>query len=303
MVVNVILRRLSPISSRSLFSSWASMEKLSLRLGVVQSIAREDKNENLKVAKEKIEELVRKNCDIIVLPECFNSPYGTDYFPKYAEEIPDGETSQFLKEMASENKIHLVGGSIPEREGQDLFNTSTVWNPDGELICRHRKIHLFDINIPGGIQFQESSTLKAGNKVTTFTAHDWKFGIGICYDLRFEELARLYRNKGCHVILYPGAFNWTTGPLHWELLLRGRAVDNQVYVAGVSGAYCPQASYQAWGHSTVVDPMGQVVTKAKHDEAVFCVDLDMSLVEKVRQQIPVFSQRRTDVYETVEKEL
>ncbi|XP_071438853.1 omega-amidase NIT2 [Hetaerina americana] len=301
MFLSVIIRSFAFTSARSSFSNFAGMDKPTLRLGVVQSGAKDDKKENLKVAREKIDELVKKKCDIIVLPECFNSPYGTDYFSKYAEEIPNGETCHFLKEMSSKNKIHLVGGSIPERDGQHLYNTSTVWNPEGELICRHRKIHLFDINIPDGIQFQESSILKAGNTITTFAAHNWKFGIGICYDLRFEELARLYRNKGCHVLLYPGAFNWTTGPLHWELLLRGRAVDNQVYVAGVSGAYCPNASYQAWGHSSIVDPLGKVVTKAQHDEAVLCVDLDMSLVTKVRQQIPVFGQRRTDVYETVEK--
>lgn len=295
------IRKLSSLSLRSSEIHTKEMEKQVLRLGVAQSTATENKQDNLKTAKSKIEELVSLNCDVVVLPECFNSPYGTEYFENYAEEIPNGETCQFLKEMSTENKVHIVGGSIPEKDGNNLFNTSTVWSPDGQLLCRHRKIHLFDIDIPGGIKFQESSILKAGNTPTMFNVKNWKFGIGICYDLRFEELAKLYRIKGCHALLYPGAFNWTTGPLHWELLLRGRGVDNQVYVAGVSGAYNPNASYKAWGHTTIVDPFGEVVKKMEHSEGVLYADLDMNFINQVRQQIPIYGQRRTDVYDTLEK--
>ncbi|KAG8238759.1 hypothetical protein J437_LFUL017854 [Ladona fulva] len=117
----------------------------------------------------------------------------------------------------------------------------------------------------------------------------------------YSQILGIFNISGCHVLLYPGAFNWTTGPLHWELLLRGRSVDNQVYVAGVSGACNENASYKAWGCSTVINPLGEIVANTQHDEDSLWVDMDMKLIEKVRQQIPVFHQRRTDVYDTVEK--
>jgi omega-amidase len=124
-----------------------------------------------------------------------------------------------------------------------------------------------------------------------------KFGLGICYDLRFPEYAQLLATThGCEFLCYPGAFNTTTGPAHWELLLRGRAVDNQLYVAAVSPARDPDSTYQAWGHSTVVDPWGSVVSTTEHEEAIVYADIDLSRVHEVRQQIPVRIQRRHDIY-------
>ncbi|KAB7500417.1 Omega-amidase NIT2 [Armadillidium nasatum] len=233
-------------------------------------------------AVRKIKEAAEKGANLVALPECFNSPYGNKYFEEYAETIP-GNSTKTLSEIAKQNKVYIIGGSIPEKENGKLFNTCTI--------------HLFDIDIPGGITFKESETLSPGNSLATFEVLGFKVGLGICYDVRFAELAQIYSKMGCHLLVYPGAFNMTTGPLHWELLQRGRAVDNQLYVATVSPARDESASYTAWGHSTVVDPMGEVIATTEEHEDIVYSDLDFEYIEKVRNMIPVTFQRRKDLYE------
>lgn len=135
-----------------------------------------------------------------------------------------------------------------------------------------------------------------------FNIGEWKVGLGICYDLRFAEMARLYAKQGCGLLVYPGAFNMTTGPLHWELLQRSRAVDNELYVTAVSPAQDLSADYVAYGHTMAVDPWGKVLSKAEFEEEIVYADIDLTVVEKMREQIPLYSQRRTDLYDTVSKE-
>ncbi|KAM5275223.1 omega-amidase NIT2 isoform 1-T1 [Hipposideros larvatus] len=232
--------------------------------------------------------------------ECFNSPYGTNYFPEYAEKIP-GESTQKLSEVAKECSIYLIGGSIPEEDAGKLYNTCAVFGPDGTLLVKHRKLHLFDIDVPGKITFQESKTLSPGDSFSTFETPYCRVGLGICYDIRFAELAQIYAQRGCQLLVYPGAFNLTTGPAHWELLQRGRAVDNQVYVATASPARDEKASYVAWGHSTVVNPWGEVLAKAGTEETIIYSDIDLKKVAEIRQQIPISSQKRSDLYEVTAK--
>jgi predicted amidohydrolase len=249
-----------------------------------------DKAANLQHAREKVLEAASAGAEIVVLPECFNSPYGTQYFPKYAEQLlpspPSEEQSpsfHALSAMAREAGIFLIGGSIPEREvkgartggkeggkeKEKLYNTSLVFGKKGELLATHRKVHLFDIDIPGGITFKESEVLSPGNKVTIVDFEGiGKVGLGICYDVRFPELAMVAARRGAWGVFYPGAFNTTTGPLHWRLLGQSRAVDNQVYVAMCSPARDENASYRAWGHSLVADPMGKVLGEAGEGEEI-----------------------------------
>lgn len=134
-----------------------------------------------------------------------------------------------MKTTAKKNGVYIVGGSISEvTDDGSYYNTSLVFDPNGEIINEYRKIHLFDIDIPGKIRSKESETFKPGNKISTFQTKFGTMGLAICYDIRFPELSAILAARGAKVIFYPGQFNLTTGPLHWELLNRLRAVDNQV---------------------------------------------------------------------------
>ncbi|XP_034645935.1 omega-amidase NIT2 [Trachemys scripta elegans] len=265
------------------------------RLALIQLHVSAVKSDNLNKACGLIRKATAQGAKVVALPECFNSPYGTKYFAEYAEKIP-GESTQKLSEVAKECGIYLIGGSIPEEDAGKLYNTCTVFGPDGAMLAKHRKIHLFDINVPGKIRFQESETLSPGDSFSMFDTPYCKVGLGICYDIRFAELAQIYTQKGCQLLVYPGAFNMTTGPAHWELLQRGRAVDNQVYVATASPARDEKASYVAWGHSTVVNPWGEVIAKAGTEETIIYTDIDLKKLADIRQQISIHTQKRSDLY-------
>ncbi|KAK2710781.1 hypothetical protein QYM36_012084, partial [Artemia franciscana] len=273
----------------------------SFRFAAIQLASGADKALNLQRAANLVARAASDGAKVVSLPECFNSPYGAEYFKPYAEKIPEGESCRSLAKMAQENKIYLIGGSIPEADGDNLYNTCTIWGPNGDLIGKHRKVHLFDIDVPGKIRFQESETLSPGSSYTTIDTPFCKIGVAICYDLRFAEMAKVYAQKGCKVLVYPGAFNMTTGPPHWELLLRARAVDNQVYVVGASPARCPTAHYVAWGHSAIVNPWGTIIAETDEKEGIAQADIDLNFLEDVRNQIPISKQKRLDMYETVEK--
>ncbi|KII88803.1 hypothetical protein PLICRDRAFT_54626 [Plicaturopsis crispa FD-325 SS-3] len=254
--------------------------------------------------------------DVVVLPECFNSPYGHVHFPVYAESIgytpgkaydvesSPSESVKMLSNAAKEAGIWLIGGSIPERDASDgkVYNTCTVYSPKGELVATHRKVHLFDIDIPGKIKFKESETLTGGNTLNYFDTEFARIGLGICYDVRFPELAMHAARKGAQVLIYPGAFNLTTGPLHWELLQRARANDNQVFFSMCSPARDLTAGYHAWGHSMVVDPMGAILGEAADGEEIVHVHIDPKVFNDTRAGIPVTTQRRFDVYPDVSKD-
>jgi len=272
-----------------------------------------NKTDNLKHAREMVLKAAFGKPDLIVLPECFNSPYGHVHFPIYAEKIgfnpeerydvaqSESESVKMLSSVAKECKTWLIGGSIPERDprSDNVYNTCTVYNPQGELVAQHRKVHLFDIDIPGKIKFKESETLTGGSTLNYFDTEFARIGLGICYDVRFPELAMISARQGCHVLIYPGAFNMTTGPLHWELLQRGRANDNQVFFSMCSPARDLSAGYHAWGHSMVVDPMGKVLYEAKEEEEIIYTDIDPKVFQEARAGIPVTTQRRFDVYPDV----
>nr|ACO10980.1 Nitrilase homolog 2 [Caligus rogercresseyi] len=267
----------------------------SFKLALIQLAVGRDKALNLLNAGKAVAKAASNGAQVVCLPECFNSPYGTKYFPEYAEPIPEGPSCKALSAMAKEQGIYLIGGSHPEKEDEALYNTSTIWSPEGFLLSKHRKVHLFDINIPGKISFKESDVLSPGAKLTTFSTPWCKIGVGICYDIRFPELAMLSA-ADCRLLLYPGAFNMTTGPDHWELLARARALDNLLYVGVNSPARDPEADYTAWGHSSVMDPWGRVLSKAGCDEEIIYADINPSYADEIRQSIPVLSQKRGDVY-------
>ncbi|VDD81914.1 unnamed protein product [Mesocestoides corti] len=249
-----------------------------LRVALCQMKVGSHKQTNHKTAVGLIEEAIKEHgAELVILPECFNSPYGTQYFPEYAEKIPEGRTCELMGATAKRHGIWLIAGSIPEKAADGkLYNTSVTFNPQGEIVGTYRKLHLFDINIPGKITFKESETLSPGSnflafQVTNKAGDPFTVGIGICYDVRFSELALVYsRQMNADLIVYPGAFNTTTGPLHWELLARGRALDNQCYVAMCSPAQDLGASYVSHAESLVVSPWAAVLANAGKNVSLLC---------------------------------
>jgi predicted amidohydrolase len=204
--------------------------------------------------------------------------------------------------MAAESGTYLVGGSIPELDASTgkYYNTCLVFSPEGKLLASHRKVHLFDIDIPGRITFRESEVLSPGNKVTIVDLPEYgRISVAICYDIRFPELATVAARKGCFALIYPGAFNLTTGPMHWRLQGQARAMDNQISVAMCSPARDMSASYHAWGHSLIADPLAQVGVEAEEGETTVMWELENERIEEARRNIPLTNQRRFDVYPDV----
>lgn len=267
-----------------------------MKLGLIQMASTMDKQHNVDTAAQKVTDCAAQGADLVVLPEIFNAPYSNDYFRAYAEPA-GGPTWQALSRMAKQDGVWLVGGSIPEiDEAGKVYNTSFVFDGQGRQIARHRKMHLFDIDVKGGQRFKESDTFTPGDQVTVFDTPWGKIGLCICFDFRFPELARLMVLQGAQVLVVPAAFNMTTGPAHWELMFRQRAVDGQCYAVGVAPARDEKGCYVSYGNSIVASPWGEVVWRAAEKEEARMVEIDLKRVEEVRQQLPLLSARRTDIY-------
>ncbi|MDO4481785.1 MAG: carbon-nitrogen hydrolase family protein [Bacillota bacterium] len=266
-----------------------------MRLALCQMKVGMSKKENVEKACSMIREAVSNGADIAALPEMFSCPYSNSYFREYAE-YGDGETVKTLSALARENGIYIVGGSIPELDGDKVYNTSFIFGKKGELIGRHRKVHLFDIDVEGGIRFKESDTLSPGNSITVVETEFCRIGVAICYDVRFPELSRLMALEGAELIILPAAFNMTTGPVHWDLSMRMRALDNQVYFAAVSPARDMNGVYQAYGNSCVASPWGEFAAHIDENEGILYCDIDLDRIKKVRNELPLLKHRREDMY-------
>ena len=271
-----------------------------VKLGLIQMPVGMDKRENVARACSKISEAAQAGAQMVVLPEMFNCPYSNDYFRNYAEPA-GGETWQAMSDCARKNDIYLIAGTIPELDGERVYNTSFAFNRQGEQISFHRKMHLFDIDVKGGQRFFESITLTAGDQVTVIDTEFGKIGLCICFDMRFPELCRLMALKGAQIIIAPAAFNMTTGPAHWEILFRQRAVDNQLFTIGVAPARDEKGIYVAYGNTIVCSPWGNVLSRAGAEETTLILDLDLAMNDSIRSQLPLLNALRQDVYELIEK--
>jgi len=270
-------------------------------LAICQLNVTGDKKRNIQRAAEMVREAADRGARMVILPEMFNCPYQTKLFPAYAEEFKSGETIAMLRETAMEKQIYLVGGSIPEREGEAVYNSSFTFGPRGNLLGRYRKMHLFDVDLPGGPRVKESSTIGYGEKLAVFDTGMCRVGVVICFDVRFPELIRLLALDGVQLVVVPAAFNTTSGPAHWEMTMRARAVDNQVYLAAASPARDPEAGYVIYGHSMIVEPWGEIMAEAGEGEEIITAEIDLERVEKVRRQIPLLNLRRHDLYDLIWK--
>ena len=266
-----------------------------LKLAVCQLRTELEQEETMAKAERMVAEAARNGAQIVVLPEMFNCPYAREYFRPYARRGHAAAVAA-MSRWARENGVLLVGGSVPELEGDKLYNTCFVFDEEGRQIARHRKVHLFDVDLPG-MRFMESHSFAPGGQITTFETRWGTMGAAICFDIRFPELFRAMARRGAQIIFLPAQFNQKTGPAHWELSLRARAVDNELFVVGASAAKYEGFSYESWGHSAVVDPFGTVLAAADDSEQILYAELDLARIAEVRAQLPTFLHLREELYE------
>lgn len=267
-----------------------------MKIVQLQTHVYDEKEKNIEQLAGYLEQIKNENADLVTVGEMFNCPYQTENFPVYAEK-EGGSSWKACSGLAEKYKIYLSAGSMTEvDEAGRVYNTAYVFDREGRQIAKHRKAHLFDIDIKGGQYFKESDTLTAGDSCTVFDTEFGCIGICICYDLRFPELSRMMAERGAKVILVPAAFNMTTGPAHWELSFRMRALDNQCFYVGTSDARDTNGGYIAWGHSILTSPWGEVIAQMDEKEGYMINEIDLDYVDKIRGELPLLKARRTDMY-------
>jgi len=276
-----------------------------MRVAVVQMNQGSDKAANIAQARRLIEGAVAADRpDMVSLPETWtNLGGGREARFAAAEVLPEpggegGAAYEFLREAARANRIHVHGGSIIEaaRGGMDgkLFNTSLLFDPDGREVARYRKVHLFDITAPDGTGYRESALYGAGTELVCAEAGGVRWGLTVCYDMRFAEQFVALRRMGAEAILVPSNFTLQTGKDHWEVLLRARAIETQCWVVAAAswGAYEERgAARQVYGHSLVCDPWGHVVAKCSDGMGWATARIDAGVTERVRRDMPVLEHR------------
>ncbi|MEA4957956.1 Deaminated glutathione amidase [bioreactor metagenome] len=277
---------------------------MKLKIALCQMNVIDNKEKNITKAISMIKNAKKEGADIAILPEMFNCPYDNEKFKEYAEFVEDSYTLKSIADISKNNNIYVLAGSIPEKKiinetnEEKIYNTSFLFNDNGKILGYHRKMHLFDIDVKDKIYFKESDTLDHGDKVTVIDTESkiGKIGIGICYDIRFLELSRIMALEGAKILIYPGAFNLTTGPAHWELLFKSRALDNQVFTIGVSPCLNEFNNYHTYGHSIVCNPWGEVIKQGSYEEELLIVDIDLDEIYNTREEIPILKNRREDIY-------
>lgn len=267
-----------------------------MKVAAIQMPTVKDKIQNIRTAGTYIEKIKAENPDFVILPEMFCCPYQTENFPVYAEK-EGGPSWQAMSDYARKYHIYLIAGSMPEADDVGkVYNTAYIFDRDGKQIGKHRKAHLFDINVKNGQHFKESDTLTSGDHATVFDTEFGKMGVMICYDIRFPEFARTMVLDGARMIFVPAAFNMTTGPAHWELTFRARALDNQIYMLGCAPARDTQAGYISWGHSIVTDPWGKVMKQLDEKEGILIEEIDLDREDQIREQLPLLKHRKSEMY-------
>ncbi len=273
-----------------------------IKLGVCQMSVVEDKKTNISTADNYIKQAAHAGCRIVILPEMFVCPYVPSLFQSYAETYPVGETIDWMSKTAAREKIAIVGGSIPEHaENNRIYNSSFIFGEDGKMVAKHRKIHLADFYgvVPPVL---ESSTVAAGDQVTVCSVAGTTLGVAICYDVRFPEVSREMALRGANIFIFPAAFGMTTGAVHWELLMKSRAVDNQVFVVGAAPARTAGSARQNWGHSMIVDPWGTVIARLAEQEGLLLAEIDLAKIDAVRKDLPLLKHRRPEIYNRFSKQ-
>jgi deaminated glutathione amidase len=266
-----------------------------LRVAAVQLNSTAQKERNLEVAEILVRGAAAEGAELIALPEKWNLLGPGEELVAGAEPL-DGPSLTTVRGWARELGVHLLAGSIAERrDGEKASNTSVLIGRDGVDIAVYRKIHMFDVDV-GGVAYRESEFEDAGAEIVTAQVGDLTAGLTVCYDLRFPELYRILAVRGAQLITVPSAFTLLTGRDHWEVLVRARAIENQVFIIAPNQVGETPPHYSSYGRSTIVDPWGVVLAMAPDEEYFIVADLDLAAQERIRQTLPSLANRRPDAY-------
>lgn len=267
-----------------------------MRVAAVQMHCSADRTDNFTRAAALVAQAAARGADLVVLPELFAS-LGRNADMRAAAEPLHGPTVAWASALAREHNCSILAGSFVERHGDQLFNTSCLLDAAGSLVAHYRKVHLFDVDVEGATS-RESDTFSAGDDAVVATLTDGtKLGLTICYDLRFPELFRIETLRGAQVIAVPSAFTAATGAEHWELLVRARALENQVAVIAAAQWGTSPDGVERHGHALIVDAWGTVRAEAPGEgDAVIVAEIDLDANEQVRRRLPSLANRRPDAY-------
>jgi predicted amidohydrolase len=269
-----------------------------MRAAAVQLECTTDTEANLASADELVRAAAADGAELVVLPERLDIRGATSDYLEGAEPL-DGRPIAWASELARELGIDLVAGSVAERrEGRERFsNTSVHVGPDGEPRAVYRKIHMFDVEV-GGVRYRESEHSEAADEIVlSETANGVGLGLTVCYDLRFPELYRILALRGARIVTVPSNFTRITGEAHWEVLLRARAIENQVFVIAPGQGRRPGPEGDSYGNSMIVDPWGEVLARAPMEGAhVVAADLDLARQEEIREKLPSLANRVEAAY-------
>jgi predicted amidohydrolase len=256
-----------------------------LRAAVVQLNSTNDKVRNLASAERLVRAAAADGAELIALPEKWNLLAGGEELLAGAEAL-DGPSLSAARGWARELGIHLLAGSVSERgPGDKAFNTSALIGPDGGDLAVYRKIHMFDVDV-GGVAYRESEHEESGEEIVTAPLAEITVGLSVCYDLRFPELFRILAVRGARILTVPSAFTLATGRDHWEVLLRARAIENQAFVLAPNQVGEAPPHFSSYGHSTIVDPWGEVLATAADGECFVAAELDFSAQERLPTVAP-----------------
>jgi predicted amidohydrolase len=268
-----------------------------IRVACVQMTSGAEKAANLEKAERLVAQAAATGADLVVLPEKWNAIGHADVYRATAEPLEGGESVAAMSAWAQRLGITLVGGSIAERrEGREkLSNTSLVFDSDGQIVAVYRKIHLFDVEV-GGVVYHESEVEEPGEESVVAEVEDWMIGLSVCYDVRFPELYRILALEGAQLVTVPAHFTTPTGKDHWHVLMRARAIENQLYVAAAAQIGETLPGKPAYGRSLIVDPWGIVVAQAPDEETVITAELDRAHLLDIRAKLPSLANRQSNAY-------
>lgn len=269
--------------------------KTNNRVAAIQMVSGTDVDANLDEAARLISTAVSAGAEFVVLPENFAIMPTKDAGQlQVMERDGDGPIQEFLSAQAHQNHVWLVGGSIPLVSSQPskVRAACLLFNDHGERVARYDKLHLFDVKLDNGEEYSESLTIEPGESVVVVDSPLGRLGLTICYDLRFPELFRQMLDQGAEIFSVPSAFTATTGKVHWEILLRARAIENLAYVIGAGQGGSHSSGRETYGDSIVIDPWGKIINRLARGPGIVIADIDRLRLEKLRRSLPSIEHRR-----------